>query len=77
MFRTLIAAEGAQDTLRPMLPQIITEYFRIINESESPDSVLTALQSIIDTFGNDIIPMAPAMVDGLISVFQVVLLLYF
>jgi len=70
-FRTLVVTEGAQETLRPMLPQILTEYFRIINEAESPDNVLSALQAIIDHFGDEITPMAPAIVDGLIRVFQV------
>lgn len=41
--RLLIAADGATALLRPMLGEIVTEYFRIMNEVEN-ESVLNALQ---------------------------------
>lgn len=41
--RVLISEEGATDLLRPMLPQIVAEYFRIMDEVEN-ESVLSALQ---------------------------------
>jgi hypothetical protein len=41
--RLLIAAEGAAEMLKPMLPEIVGEYFRIMEEVEN-ESVLGALQ---------------------------------
>ena len=68
-FRTLVTSEGAQDLLKPVLFDILKEYFRIINEAESPDSVISALQAIIMQFGSDLIPMAAAMTEQLVNVF--------
>jgi len=65
----LVAAEGAQEALRPVLPQIVGEYFRIIREAESPDSVLTALQAIVTNFGDAVVPLAPAMAEQLVLLF--------
>jgi hypothetical protein len=41
--RLLIEAEGAAELLKPMLPEIVNEYFRIMEEVEN-ESVLSALQ---------------------------------
>ncbi len=41
--RLLITAEGATELLKPILPDIIGEYFRIMDEVEN-ESVLSALQ---------------------------------
>lgn len=41
--RLLIQAEGAAELLKPMLPEIVGEYFRIMEEVEN-ESVLSALQ---------------------------------
>ena len=67
--RLLIAAEGAADMLRPLLPEIIAEYFRIMEEVEN-ESVLSALQAIILKYGEDISGMAPMMVTKLIELFN-------
>ena len=67
--RVFIAAGGAQDMLRPIIPDLIKEYFRILTESES-SSVVDSLQSIVQQFGDDIIPLAPAMTVRLTEFFQ-------
>ncbi len=39
----IIAAPGAQGVIKPILPDVVGQYFRIMDELES-DSVLSALQ---------------------------------
>jgi len=67
--RLLIAAEGAAEMLKPLLPEIIAEYFRIMEEVEN-ESVLSALQAIILKYGEDVSGMAPMMVTKLIELFN-------
>lgn len=55
--------------LRPLLPEIVAEYFRIMEEVEN-ESVLSALQAIIQQYGGDIAGMAPMMVTKLIELFH-------
>ena len=66
--RFLIEVEGADTTLLPVLPQILNEYFRIMNEIGN-DEVVAALQVIIDTFGEHIEPHAVALVTQLSGAF--------
>jgi hypothetical protein len=47
--RLLIEAEGAAELLKPMLPEIVNEYFRIMEEVEN-ESVLSALQVMPSIF---------------------------
>uniref|UniRef100_A0A7S3QJN0 Importin N-terminal domain-containing protein n=1 Tax=Chaetoceros debilis TaxID=122233 RepID=A0A7S3QJN0_9STRA len=65
----LIEAEGAEQTLLPILPKILEEYFRIMNEIGN-DDVIAALQSIIDRFGDHIEPHAIALVTQLTTAFN-------
>jgi len=67
--RFLIEVEGADVTLLPVLPQILNEYFRIMNEIGN-DEVVAALQVIIDTFGEHIEPHAIALVTQLSTAFK-------
>ena len=67
--RFLIEVEGADVTLLPVLPQILNEYFRIMNEIGN-DEVVAALQVIIDTFGENIGPHAIALVSQLANAFK-------
>eukprot|EP00584_Thalassiosira_punctigera_P008909 CAMPEP_0172545150 /NCGR_PEP_ID=MMETSP1067-20121228/15144_1 /TAXON_ID=265564 ORGANISM="Thalassiosira punctigera, Strain Tpunct2005C2" /NCGR_SAMPLE_ID=MMETSP1067 /ASSEMBLY_ACC=CAM_ASM_000444 /LENGTH=1077 /DNA_ID=CAMNT_0013331839 /DNA_START=115 /DNA_END=3348 /DNA_ORIENTATION=+ len=67
--RFLIEVEGADVTLLPVLPQILNEYFRIMNEIGN-DEVVAALQVIIDTFGEHIEPHAIALVTQLADAFK-------
>jgi hypothetical protein len=67
--RVLIAQDGATDLLRPLLPQIVGEYFRIMEEVEN-DSVLSALQAIVLQYGEEIASIAPTMVEHLVKMFS-------
>jgi hypothetical protein len=67
--RFLIEVDGADVTLLPVLPQILNEYFRIMNEIGN-DEVVAALQVIIDTFGEHIEPHAIALVTQLSGAFR-------
>jgi importin-7 len=66
--RFLIEIDGAEETLLPVLPQLLTEYFRIMNEIGN-DEVVSALQVLLDKFGNHIEPHAVALVTQLTSTF--------
>ena len=67
--RFLIEVEGAETTLLPVLPQLLTEYFRIMTEIGN-DEVVAALQVIIDKFGDHIEPHAVALVTQLSVAFE-------
>jgi len=67
--RFLIEVEGAEITVLPVLPQILTEYFRIMTEIGN-DEVVAALQVIIDRFGDHIEPHAVALVTQLAASFN-------
>mmetsp|Transcript_6423 Transcript_6423/g.12103 ORF Transcript_6423/g.12103 Transcript_6423/m.12103 type:complete len:1045 (-) Transcript_6423:2118-5252(-) len=67
--RFLIDADVAHQTLIPVLPKVLEEYFRIMNEIGN-DEVVTALQVIIDKFGDHIEPHATALVSQLTAAFK-------
>ena len=67
--RILIKADGAEETLLPVLPQILHEYFRIMNEIGN-DEVVSALQVIIEQFGDHIEPHAVALISQLSGAFS-------
>lgn len=67
--RFLIEADGAEDTLLPVLPQLLTEYFRIMNEIGN-DEVVSALQVLLDKFGDHIEPHAVELVTQLSHAFN-------
>lgn len=67
--RFLIDADGADKTLLPVLPQMLNEYFRIMNEIGN-DEVVSALQALLDRFGEHIEPHANALVTQLTNAFH-------
>lgn len=67
--RFLIEADGAEKTLLPVLPQMLNEYFRIMNEIGN-DEVVAALQALLDKFGDHIEPHAGALVTQLSNAFH-------
>ena len=67
--RFLIEADGAEETLLPVLPQLLTEYFRIMNEIGN-DEVVSALQVLLDKFGDHIEPHAIQLVTQLSNAFN-------
>jgi importin-7 len=66
--RFLIEVDGAEKTLLPVLPQLLNEYFRIMNEIGN-DEVVQALQVLLDKFGDHIEPHAVALVTQLTNAF--------
>jgi len=66
--RVLVDADGAVEMIRPVLPQLIGEYFRIMAETDN-DVVFQALQTMVSKFGEDIVPLAPQMTQQLIAAF--------
>ena len=67
--RQLINTEGAVDLLRPHLQEIVSEYFRIMNEVEN-EAILGALQALVESFGDEIDPIAGMMVSHLVNTFE-------
>jgi hypothetical protein len=67
--RLIIAEEVAQDIIRPVLFEVINEYFRIMSEIEN-DVVLGALQSIVLHFADEISEIAPLIMTQLLTAFE-------
>lgn len=65
----ILEVDAAEEVLLPVLPQILTEYFRIMNEIGN-DEVVQALEAIIDKFGDHIEPHAVALVNQLATSFN-------
>ena len=67
--RFLVEADGADQALLPVLPQLLTEYFRIMNEIGN-DEVVSALQVLLEKFGEHIEPHAVQLVTQLSQAFD-------
>mmetsp|Transcript_31253 Transcript_31253/g.65192 ORF Transcript_31253/g.65192 Transcript_31253/m.65192 type:complete len:856 (+) Transcript_31253:3-2570(+) len=67
--RFLIETDGADEALLPVLPQLLTEYFRIMNEIGN-DEVVSALQVLLEKFGEHIEPHAVQLVTQLSQAFD-------
>lgn len=65
----LIRATTAKDELRPVLPQILEEYFKLMTEIDHQDLVST-LESLIDTYGEEMAPYAVGLCQRLAEVFM-------
>jgi len=65
----ILEVDAAEEVLLPVLPQILTEYFRIMNEIGN-DEVVQALEAIIDKFGDHIGPHAVTLVNQLATSFS-------
>lgn len=66
--RMLLESKEIAEMLRPLVPQIVSEYFRIMEEVTS-DEVLSALQVIVTEFGEEILGIAPDIVSRLLQIF--------
>ena len=64
----LIQVPGTDNLLLPVLPRILDEYFRIMREIGN-DDVLTALDIIVERFGDEIQPHAVRLVSNLCGAF--------
>lgn len=67
--RSLIELDEAKELLRPMLKDIVGEYFRIMEEVEN-ESVLASLQTIVSEFGDAVADFAPTMAMHLVTNFS-------
>ena len=55
--------------LRSILPQVLEQYFRLMDEIGN-DEVVGALETIIDQFGDEMAPFALQMIEKLVECFQ-------
>jgi hypothetical protein len=62
--------EAAEDIsqLRPILPQLLDEFFKLMNEVESEDMVFT-LETIVEKLGEEIAPYAMGLTANLAAAF--------
>ncbi|KAH7428022.1 hypothetical protein KP509_10G071600 [Ceratopteris richardii] len=56
------------DEIRPILPQLLDEFFKLMNEVENEDLVFT-LETIVDKFGEEMAPYALGLCQNLASAF--------
>ncbi|GMH72752.1 hypothetical protein TrST_g12124 [Triparma strigata] len=63
-FRYILEVPGTENSLLPVLPKILNEYFRIMQEI-SNEYVVSALDVIVEKFGEHISPHAISLVENL------------
>ncbi|MCO5568289.1 hypothetical protein L7F22_021988 [Adiantum nelumboides] len=56
------------DEIRPILPQLLDEFFKLMNEVENEDLVFT-LETIVDKFGEEMAPYALGLCQNLATAF--------
>ena len=66
--KEFVLASQDLDELRAILPQLLSEFFRLINEVDNEDLVLT-LETIVDKFGEEIAPYAKSLCENLAAAF--------
>mmetsp|Transcript_26855 Transcript_26855/g.78167 ORF Transcript_26855/g.78167 Transcript_26855/m.78167 type:complete len:545 (-) Transcript_26855:507-2141(-) len=64
----MVQVEGTEQVLQPVLPDLLNEFFRIMGEIGS-DTVVSALDAIIEKFGDDLVPHATVLVQKLCETF--------
>jgi hypothetical protein len=62
------ADENAVNGLRPILPQLLNELFRLMAEVENEDLVCT-LEAIVSRYGEEMVPFANGLVTNLVAAF--------
>ena len=67
--RQLLERPAAHDIIRPILHEVVAEYFRLMEEVDS-SSILTVIQTIVEQFGDDLHGIAPAMVGKIVEQFR-------
>ncbi|XP_047315810.1 importin beta-like SAD2 [Impatiens glandulifera] len=67
--RSYIDACKDLDEIRPILPQLLNEFFKLMNEVENEDLVFT-LETIVDKFGEEMAPYAFGLCENLAAAFQ-------
>ncbi|EPS68871.1 hypothetical protein M569_05897, partial [Genlisea aurea] len=66
--RSFVEACSDLSEIRPILPQLIDDFFRLMNEVENEDLVFT-LETIVDKFGEEIVPYARELCQKLAEAF--------
>ncbi|KAK4804484.1 hypothetical protein SAY86_004301 [Trapa natans] len=66
--RSFIEACNDLDQIRPILPQLLDELFKLMNEVENEDLVFT-LETIVDKFGEEMAPYALGLCQNLAAAF--------
>ncbi|KAG0478458.1 hypothetical protein HPP92_013177 [Vanilla planifolia] len=64
--RPFVEACKDLDDLRPMLPQLLDDFFKLMNEVENEDLVFT-LETIVDKFGEEMAPYALGLCQNLVE----------
>ncbi|KAJ4833603.1 secondary alcohol dehydrogenase (SADH2) [Turnera subulata] len=66
--RSFVEACKDLSEIRPILPQLLDEFFKLMNEVENEDLVFT-LETIVDKFGEEMAPFAMGLCQNLASAF--------
>ncbi|CAA7396144.1 unnamed protein product [Spirodela intermedia] len=66
--RTFVEACKDLNEIRPILPQLLDEFFKLMNEVENEDLVFT-LETIVDKFGEEMAPYAIGLCQNLAAAF--------
>ncbi|GAB2226832.1 hypothetical protein Droror1_Dr00008623 [Drosera rotundifolia] len=66
--RSFVEACKDLGEIRPILPQLLDEFFKLMNEVENEDLVFT-LETIVDKFGEEMAPYALGLCQNLASAF--------
>lgn len=66
--RSFVEACKDLNELRPILPQLLDEFFKLMNEVENEDLVFT-LETIVDKFGEEMAPYALGLCQNLAAAF--------
>ncbi|GER26335.1 ARM repeat superfamily protein [Striga asiatica] len=66
--RSFVEACNDLDEIRPILPQLLDEFFKLMNEVENEDLVFT-LETIVDKFGEEMAPYALGLCQNLAAAF--------
>ncbi|XP_047980083.1 importin beta-like SAD2 [Salvia hispanica] len=66
--RSFVEACNDLSEIRPILPQLLDEFFKLMNEVENEDLVFT-LETIVDKFGEEMAPYALGLCQNLAAAF--------
>ncbi|CAL9113869.1 unnamed protein product [Musa textilis] len=66
--RSFVEACKDLNEIRPILPQLLDEFFKLMNEVENEDLVFT-LETIVDKFGEEMAPYAIGLCQNLAAAF--------